>query len=157
MRPIPAAIVEATWKKIAEYPPLYGNKLITQLNKEQPVILAYLLAIGDVELNQDEKELLLYLGMVVWQIMAKGGKAPKVTKEMIDEAEAANFEVLDELTDNFSEKKIAEILQNYNQIEVLKYVIEALMEEPEAGSAIRDEYLGMMMNYLKTVIDCLDR
>lgn len=95
--------------------------------------------------------------MVVWQIMAKGGKAPKVTKEMIDEAEAANFEVLDELTDNFSEKKIAEILQNYNQIEVLKYVIEALMEEPEAGSAIRDEYLGMMMNYLKTVIDCLDR
>lgn len=161
MKPIPEAIVEATWKKIAEYPPLYANKLVDQINKEQPVILAYLLAVSeapfDEELNQDEKELLLYLGIVVWQIMGKGGKLPHVTEEMIEEAETANFETLEKMADDFYESQIMQMLQNYNQFSVLQYVVEALMEEPDEDLEIRDEYKGIMMIYLKTVIDCLDR
>jgi hypothetical protein len=48
------------------------------------------------------------------------------------------------------------IINNYGPPEVLRYVIEALMEEPEEGYLIRDENKGIMLLDLKTVIDCLD-
>ena len=40
--------------------------------------------------------------------------------------------------------------------EVLKYVVEALMEETEEDALIRDDNKGIMMIYLKTIIDCFD-
>ena len=65
--------------------------------------------------------------------------------------------MLDELEDDFTKQNITGFFQNYNQIEVLRYVVEALMEELETDSEVRDEYIGIMMIYLKTVIDCLDQ
>lgn len=49
------------------------------------------------------------------------------------------------------------IINSYRQPEVLRYVVEALMEEPEEGCLIRDESKGIMLLDLKTVIDCFDR
>jgi hypothetical protein len=54
-------------------------------------------------------------------------------------------------------KSVEEMLGSYNQKEVLRYVVEALMEEPEERCVIRDENKGIMMVFLKTVIDCFDR
>lgn len=49
------------------------------------------------------------------------------------------------------------IINNYGQPEVLRYVVEALMEEPEEGCVIQDDNKGIMLLDLKTVIDCFDR
>jgi len=46
--------------------------------------------------------------------------------------------------------------KGYGQPEVLKHVVEALMEEPEEGCLIRDANKGIMFLDLKTVIDCFD-
>jgi hypothetical protein len=48
------------------------------------------------------------------------------------------------------------IINSYGQPEVLRYVVEALMEEPEEHCLIRDENKGIMLLDLKTVIDCFD-
>lgn len=48
------------------------------------------------------------------------------------------------------------IINNYGQPEVLRYIVEALMEEPEEGCLIRDENKGIMLLDLKAVIDCFD-
>lgn len=136
-------------------------KLINLMSKEQPFILTYLMAIDNVILNQDERELLFYLGVVVWQIMSQGSTPlPKVTQETLDEVEESNTKMLEYL-EGESETSFIEtvetIVKNYNQPEVLRYVIEALMEESDEESLIRDEYKGIMMINLKTVIDCLDK
>lgn len=161
MKPISSGIVEKTWKKLSSMSPLKAPRLINDMSKQQPLILAYLMAAGEDMLNQDEKELLLYLGVVVWQIMSQGSAPlPKVTEETLDAIENSNVKMLEYL-EGESEidfiETVENIFTNYNQTEVLKYVVEALMEEEDEESFIRDEVKGIMLIYLKTVIDCFDK
>ena len=136
-------------------------KLTDIMRKQQPLVLAYLLATGHKTLNQDERELLLYIGTVIWQIMLQGSKPLiEVTKDALDKAEKANIKMLEYL-DGESEagfmNTLRRVVNNYPQPEVLKYVVEALMEEPEEGCLIRDENKGYILIYLKTIIDCFNR
>ena len=162
MNKISAEIVEQTWKEMSRLSPLQLPKLINKLSKEQPVIVAYFLAVGDEFLNEDEQELLLYLGLVVWRVMCKGeNPIPEVTENMVEEAEDKNIKMLEYLegeTESGFIETVETIIQNYNQPEVLQFVVEALIEEDEEDDAnIREESIGMMMIYLKTVIDCFDK
>ena len=159
MEPISGEIVEKTWKKMAGMSPLEAEKIGSLMQKEQPYVLVYLLAVGDANnFTQDEKEVLLYLGTVVWQIMSQGNTPlPKVTDKMLDEVEEKNMKMLEYLDSepegSFIES-VEKIFANYNQKNVLRYVIETIMEDKEC--LIRDEYKGIMAIYLKTIIDCFD-
>ena len=161
MNTISAEIVEQTWEEMSVMSPSKIPKIMDQLTKKHPIILAYLMASGNDILNQDERELLLYLGIVVWRIMSQGNTPlPEVPEDILDEVESKNFNMLEYLegeseTDFFDAVEL--ITNNYNQPEVLKYVVEALMEDDDEEIDISDENKGMMMIYLKTVIDCLDR
>jgi hypothetical protein len=160
MKPISSEIVEKTWKKMARIPPQEAQKMITLIGKKQPIILAYLMACGSDIFNQDERELLLYLGVVVWQIMSQGSTSlPKIKENTVDKVENSNMKMIEYLkgeSDTGFIDTVEKIINNYSQPEVLKYVIEALMEETEEGCLIRDENKGIMAIYLKTVIDCLN-
>ncbi len=161
MNKISEQIVERTWKEMSSMSPLNYPKLINKMAKEQPVILAYLMAVGDELFNEVERELILYLGVVVWRIMSRGNEPlPNVTEKILDEVEDKNIKMLEYLegeseTDFFA--TVATIIENYNQPEVLRYVVEALMEDNEEGVEIKEENIGMIMIYLKTVIDCFDK
>ena len=63
MEPVSAEIVEKTWKRIESLSPRAIPNLIQRMTREQPVVLAYLMAVDKDILNQDERELLLYLGV----------------------------------------------------------------------------------------------
>lgn len=161
MNPISAEIVEKTWQEMNAMSPLEAPKMINKLTKEQPIILAYLMAVGHDFLNQDEQELLLYLGIVVWRIMSQGdSRLPKVSEKVLDSVDESNIKMLEYL-EGESETEFAETIEtiyhDYNQTEVLKYIVEALFEEDEEETKIRDEVKGMMFIYLKTVVDCLDK
>lgn len=118
------------------------------------------MACGSDIFNQDERELLLYLGVVVWQIMSQGSTSlPKIKENTVDKVENSNMKMIEYLkgeSDTGFIDTVEKIINNYSQPEVLKYVIEALMEETEEGCLIRDENKGIMAIYLKTVIDCLN-
>lgn len=161
MNPIPSDVVEKTLNEMVEMSAQGAPKMIKRMTKQQPLILAYLMAVGDEIFNQDERELYVFLGVVIWQIMSQGETPlPKVTEEIIDEVEESNLKMLEYLEGESEAdfmKTTEKILDNYNQKEVLRYVLEAIMEEPEDDCEIRDENRGIMMIYLKTVIDCFDR
>jgi len=161
MNTISAEIVERTWQEMATMPPANYPKIINKFAKEQPFVLGYLMAVDEDLLNEDERELLFYLGTVVWRMMSQGNKPlSKVTEEMIFAAEDNNFKMLQYLegeTEADFYETTEKMIKNYNQPEVLRYVVEALMEEDEEGVEIREDNLGMMMIYLKTVIDCFDK
>lgn len=160
MKPVSSDIVEKTWKKTGEMSPQATQKMIDIMSTEQPLIFAYLMAVGNDILNQDERELLLYLGIVVWQIMAqKDTPLPEITEEILDDVEESNMKMLKYLEDESDSfiDTMEKMINDYSQPEVLKYVVEALMEEPEEGCLIRDENKGIMAIYLKTVIDCFSK
>ena len=103
--------------------------------------------------------MLFYLGTVVWQMMAQGD-APltKVTEQILEQAEDANRTMMESLVDASDDETrgvMEKMLREYSQPEVLKYVVEALMESAQ-GEEVRQDNLGVMMVDLKTVIDCLN-
>jgi len=148
MKTISSEIVEKTWKEVATTPIQEAFQLAKRLHEQQPSVSVYLLGVGGDNLNRDERELLFYLGVVVWQIMLQGDiPLNKITDKMLDEAEELNMKMLEYLEDESEEDfiKTAEIIiKNYNQPNVLKYVVEALMEEHEEDCIIRDENKGIM-------------
>jgi len=93
--------------------------------------------------------------------MSQGSRPlAKITEDVLNEVVRTNLEMIESLGSKseagFTDA-MKEMLGSYPQPEVLKYVVEALVEEHEEGCLIRDENKGMMMLYLKTVIDCFDR
>ena len=161
MNPIPENVVEKTWERMIDMSPAEAPEMVDRMTKEQPLILAYLMAIGDELFNQDEREVLLFLGIVIWQIMLQGDTPlPTISEKMLEEVEESNFKMLEylegESETDFMETTMS-MLENYNQKEILAHVLEAIMEEPEEDGEITEENQGMMMIHLKTVIDCFDR
>lgn len=161
MDPIPLKIIEKTWKKMSTMSWQEITELTNLMRKQQPFVLAYLLAAGHEIFNQDEREQLLYLGVVIWQIMSQGSKPlTKITGDTLDGVEKANIEMLEYLAGESETDfmdTLRQVVNNYPQPEVLKYVVEALVEEPEEGSLIREENKGYILIYLKTIIDCFSR
>jgi hypothetical protein len=158
---ISADVVERTWQRIAGQSAKDAQKLVNRMSKEQPVVLAYLMAVDNDIFNQGERGVLLFLGVVVWQIMLQGTRPlPKVTDKILDKAEAGNLKMAEylrgEKTEAGFEEATRKIIGSYKQPEVLRYVIEAIMEDTEESSPIREENKGIMLLDLKTVIDCFD-
>ena len=84
----------------------------------------------------------------------------KVTRKKLNRAENANLESLDFLgsdteADFFSATQF--MLENYEEPEVLGYIIEALMDEEEYEQSgdvpIREEYRGLAFVHLKIALD----
>lgn len=161
MDTVSAEVVEKVWTKMASLTLSGCQKLSQRMSQEQPLILAYLMAVDHDILNRDERELLVYLGMTVWQMMSQGPqRLRQVTEKVLNKAEAANIKMDEYLEGETGEGFLSTtrtILDNYQQPEVLRYVVEALMEEPEEGCIIRDVNRGALFLDLKTVIDCFDR
>ncbi|MCI0474759.1 MAG: hypothetical protein L0Y55_00775 [Anaerolineales bacterium] len=159
MKPISAEIVETTWKRIADFSAREGKALAEKFAAEQPIVMAYLMAVDAELFDEEERELLFYLGAAVWQMLTQGdAPLPQVTEQMIDQAEAANQAMLEPLAnapDDAARAVMAKLLQDYAQPEVFKYVVTALMESAQ-DEGIREENLGVMMVDLKTVIDGLN-
>ncbi len=159
MKPIPEATIAKVRKKLNELSIHEAPRRLELMNQRQPLILAYLMAAGDDLLNDDERELLLFLGLVVWEIMSREAELPPVRENLLIAKETGNLRLMGELWRDPEQAidRTVDFLETYNQSEVLRMVFEAVMEETDAGEGeIRDENRGNLFIYLKTVIDCFD-
>ena len=158
---IPADVVETTWKEMAAGSIADARKWADRMTKEQPFVLAYLLAVGERDFNPDEAQLLFYLGTVVWQIFDRSDpQLAEVSGDVLDRTEESNtkmLEYLEEESETGFVEAVRDLLDGYNQVEVLRFVMNALMEEPEEGCDIRGDSVGAMFIHLKTIVDCFDR
>jgi hypothetical protein len=161
MGTISAATVTKTWQAMSQLNVNDAADLMNEMAQEQPVILAYLTALDDMPFDQHEKEIVLYLGFVVWQMMKQSPKRLlKVTRKKLNRTENANLESLDFLASDTDADFVSAtqfMLENYEEPEVLGYIIEALMDEEEYEASgdvpIRDEYRGLAFIHLKIALD----
>jgi len=160
MNTIPSEIVDRTadWLFSMEDETAIEN-LINKVAEEQPFILAYLMAMGEGDFNEEERELLLFLGLAIVRMMAEGNTPlPVVTESHLDKLEQTNMRMLEYLageTDAEFAQVAANLMDGYNQPEVLKFVIETILDE--SGVSLRPGNTGIMIIFLKIVIDCLDQ
>jgi hypothetical protein len=157
---ISAETVTRVWQDMARASLDEIPRLVNQMQVEQPVVLVYLSAVGDALFNQHERELIFYLGMVVWQMMKQSQRRlRKVTEERLEQAEEANYGFLEFLSASPEADFVSAteaMLATYPEPEVLRYIVEAINEEEDYDPddpPIRDEYRGMAFVYLKTVLD----
>jgi len=157
---ISAETVTRVWQDMARASLDEIPHLVIQMQAEQPVVLVYLAAVGDALFNPHEQEIIFYLGMAVWQMMKQSQRRlRKVTERKLEQAEKANFDFMERLSASPEADFVSAtqtMLATYPEPEVFRYIVEAVMEEEDYDPddpPIRDEYRGMAVMYLKTVLD----
>ncbi len=151
--------VEKTWQQIANFTPDRANKEMIAMSKNQPDLLAFLMAYTE-DLQQEVKELAIYIAFVVYKMfLDSGGKIPRIsskeimarhneTTRLVESLEGANEKFIDRIAN----------VQVSQQPYVMKYVLEALMEDAEDdGIDLTEEDIGLLFMLFKTEIEVLDK
>ncbi len=150
-------MIESVWDEFLELEGEDIREMLETMQREQPTLLAYMLASGE-QLRENEHEDLVFLGMLVWQIFrhAADGELPEVTEELLDKVAQENTDMIA----GFSEESEGDFVvsaestfKTYNQSEVLGVVVEEIIENDE----LSEEAKGFMLMVLKTIIDCFDQ
>lgn len=152
--------IDRYWKSLENIDMNEVTALIDKLGKEQPFILAFLMSSGQDIFSQEEREVLLYMGVMIWQIATEiSSDIPLISDTVLDDFENRNFSMLEYLDgepESDFNGTVSMIMKNYHQTDFLQYVIDRLMEELKTGSDLKENNTGIIAIYLKTVIDCFD-
>jgi hypothetical protein len=159
MNPLPEGFVEKTWQQVAAFTPDRANKEMIAMGKNQPDLLAFLMAYSD-DLQQEVKELAIYIAFVVYKMfLDSSGKVPRIAAKEIMARYDENTRLMESL-EGAHEKFIDRIanVQVSKQPYVMKYVLEALMEDTEEGGIdLTQEDIGSLYLLFKTEIEVLDK
>ncbi|RPI88014.1 MAG: hypothetical protein EHM41_02930 [Chloroflexi bacterium] len=146
-------------QEMAFMPEEEAPALVEQMQQEQPALLAYLLASEGYGLSQEEIEDIFYIGIVVWQIMKRGHpNLRRVSIKQVEQADDENIKTLEFMrhdTEADFMSATMEMIDAYPEPEVLRYIVEAIMEENEDTVDISDENKGAFFLVLKTELDAL--
>ena len=161
MERITREAVEETFSRMNSLAAEDGARLTHRMTKEHPLVVAYLMRAGEDLLDDDEREHLMFLGMVIWQIMdANSLMLPEVTANILRDAENKNLEMVKFLEGESADSFLSTaqmLMDSYNQHEILKYIMREVLEEDEDALAISAEGKFLILLFLKTAIDCFDR
>ena len=160
MEPIPEEIVEKTWQEVAGFSPDRAKKEMMKIGNNQSELLAFVTELTE-EMDKAVRELAIYMFVVVYRMFQKAhGKIKKISYEEIIECYEHNESLMERL-EGAHEKFLDRIasVQTSRQPYVVKYVVDALMEDDEGedAMALTEEQKGFLFLLLKTVIDVLDR
>jgi hypothetical protein len=161
MKTISGQIIDDTWKQINEATEEDAQELMDLMAKQQPFIVAYLLAVEETLMSRHERGQIILIGVILWQILneTKPGLR-QINVEDLEAAEEVNVKFLEELEAGSEMDHMAalqELMTSYNQVGLLSAVIEALMAGNEEEPEMVGEHVGLALLHLKTVIDCLDQ
>jgi hypothetical protein len=161
MKTLSKELVEETWQEVALFTPAQSTKEMSKLGKTQPDLLSFVLQFSD-ELDQEVKELAVYMFFVIYRMFEKGylKKIKRVYPKEIIKSYEDNEKLLENLEaahDKFYER-IAHV-QLSGQPYVIQYVVDTLFEAPEKDDPINlsEDDVGSVFLLLKTAIDILNK
>lgn len=159
MKPLSEEFVEITWQGVARFSPARADKEMLAMGKDQPDLLAFLMAYTD-DLQQELKELVIYIAFVVYKMFLDSrGKIPGISSREIMARYNENRRFLESLEG--TQESLIEIIADFEvskQPYVMKYVLEALTEDAEEeGIRLMEEDIGLLFIVLKTEVEVLDR
>lgn len=160
MRSLTYDEIDTLWKQKADMELEEAPNLVEAMGTTQPDVLSYLLATGDNLLSPSERQIIFFMGILIWYVIDQlEDQVPEISIDNLLENEEKNFKMLEYLAgepDGEFMTTVDKIMETYNQPILLKYVIERMIEEPEKDIEIIDDHIGVMVIYLKSFIDCID-
>ncbi|MEZ4685187.1 MAG: hypothetical protein R3B47_03725 [Bacteroidia bacterium] len=157
METISFEAIEKAWDDFFQDDEDVISKRMTGMSEEQPLIMVYLMSVGEEILDEYEQESLFANGAFVWFVLKEHGCDQEVTEAMLDEVEGKHAELLEDLEALPPEeyvKHMNTVLASHNQHELLNFMLDVLEEEVEAEDT-DDENAGMMFTVLQVIVDCL--
>jgi len=159
MHTLSEGFVEKTWQQVAALEADRTNKEMIAMGKNQPDLLAFLMAHTD-DLHQEVKELAIYIAFVVYKMFFdSSGKIPRITSKEIMARYNENIRFVESL--EAAHEKFIDIIagvQASKQPYVMKYVLEALMEDTEEdGIDLTEKDIVSLFPLFKTEIEVLDK
>jgi hypothetical protein len=160
MSQITPQVLETVWEEVNGLSPEGGRKEIDRVAQSQPHLLPFVLAMLH-DCRPQAQELGVYLCYLVLRVFEHGSRTrlPRVRGAALERQLERNEEAMSRLEGGPPRGlEAAAAAELSRQPEVVKLVVEALMEPPEEtdGVALTDEEKGAMFLVLKTVIDVLD-
>lgn len=147
-------VIDAVAEELERSPAAFEETL-QEFGTEQPMLLAYLFSEEFEAFTPEERDLLLFLALVIWRSVqrSQGGPLPKVTEEDLARAEERNWEKIEEVaTSNFRAR--ADVLfSDYAEEDLLALAEDALTDDDEPG--VTSEAREPLFVSLKTIIDTL--
>jgi hypothetical protein len=160
MGPIPEEIVEKTWQEVAGFTPNKAHKEMMRVGNNQPELLAFLMEVTE-GMDQEVRELAIYIFFVVYRMFQKiRGRIKRISPEEIIECYGHSVSMMERL-EGAHEKFLDRVasVQVSRQPYVVKYVVDALMEENEGNDAagLTEEQKAILFILLTVMIDVLDQ
>jgi hypothetical protein len=159
--PISMETIDEIWQNLAEMQEDEAVHIVEQMTAEQPHLQSFLLSLDEEDFNQEEQEIIFFLGNVLWEIMRQSyPQMGMVTEDTIDQAEDENMNFMESIETedpNAMEGIIMNMLETYPEPAVLSYLLESLMEESEDPEEIDidDEMKGAAFLHLKIALDAM--
>jgi hypothetical protein len=161
MNTISGKIIDRTWKRTNEATEEEGQRLLDVMAKQQPFVVAYLMAVEETLMGEEERGQLILIGLILWQIVsAEKPDLRQITMDDLEAAETRNLKFLEEMEAGSEMDHMAglqNLLATYNQVPLFTVVIEALMGGNEDEHELAGENIGLALLHLKSVLDCLDQ
>lgn len=152
-------IIRETWQTFSEYNDAEVIATVKAFQKEQPAVLAYLLAAGDEPFEGEERQLLLFYGTIVWQLMKQAGYGEKrIPVAVLDSLQQLNLEWFTQVPDSDAElfERVLQIMGIYPEPDLLDTLLNLLLHDKDADADtphIRAQNVGLAFMYLKTEMD----
>lgn len=161
MKTISAKAINRKWKQVNEATEEEAQRLLDKMVKQQPFVVAYLLAVEETLMGKEERGQLMLIGLILWEVVFKENPALRtITMEDLEAAETVNLKFLEEMEAGSEMDHMAglqNLMETYNQVPLLTAVIESLMAEEEEEPDLASESVGLALLHMKAVLDCLDQ
>ncbi|MEZ4986221.1 MAG: hypothetical protein R2795_14475 [Saprospiraceae bacterium] len=125
------------------------------MNKEQPILLAFLFSDNFEVFTEREREFLLFLTTVIWKSVFKvyGAQEP-IDEDMLADAEEHNWELLQSTQAHHLRDRLTVFFEEHpEEEELLAFVEDAILDDEE--SPVTAEGREPLFVSLKSIIDCL--
>lgn len=136
------------------------KNMVYKLSEEQPDLMSYLLTVGERQMNTEEQEVLLFLGLNIWNAFSKCKTLPFVSDAIIHEQRQINadlIEYLEKHADQGFTQIATSLIAEHNQEPLLEYVIQAIAEEEmeEEEPLVSEENRALLFSTLKAFVESI--
>jgi hypothetical protein len=108
------------------------QELIDQFQEDQPLVFAYLFSESFDSFTDDEKDLLLFIGLVNWRAITRvHPDCPEVTEKMLNDAEEENWELIEDMKHKSFQHKLDFLFEDYPQEDLLAVAEDMIIDDDD--------------------------
>lgn len=132
------------------------EKWLRSFSNQQPHIASWLLGESFELLTEEEKDLLFFLAMVIYEASKKkNGQIPEIDGDSLRDAEELNWQIMEDVKSHTFRDRISIFFEDTDQEDILAFIEDALVEDEEDEPIVTKVGREPMFLGLKTVADVL--